>query len=180
MYVVPAHRVYAVGVPVHDVLVVEEELVRLHQLRLALRQLIRGHLVLQDVVELQIVVTDRLAPEHNHRVRIHHVQAHQPDLLLSHYMDDLPVAPLSVQLLDGGTVRKGLIAHCIDIALCEGAAVGPSHSLRELRECLLPLALDVKALTLSQIVALERAADDKDLILLLGNAEVNSIVHHFS
>lgn len=49
MYVVAAHGVYAVGLAVHDVLVIEEELVRAHQLRLARAQLVRNHAILQNV-----------------------------------------------------------------------------------------------------------------------------------
>jgi hypothetical protein len=49
VYVVAAHGVYAVAFTVDDVLVVEEELVRTHQLCLARAQLVRDHAVLQDM-----------------------------------------------------------------------------------------------------------------------------------
>lgn len=47
--IVPAHRVYAVRLPVHYVLVVEEELVGLHELRVALGELVRDHAVLKNL-----------------------------------------------------------------------------------------------------------------------------------
>jgi hypothetical protein len=40
MYIVTAHRIYAVRFSVHYVLVIEEELIRPHQLRLAGTQLV--------------------------------------------------------------------------------------------------------------------------------------------
>jgi hypothetical protein len=70
-----------------------------------------------------------LPPEHNHRIGVDHVQAYEPNLLLSHYMYDLPVPPLCVQLLNGCSVCKCLIADCVNISLSECAAVGSSHSL---------------------------------------------------
>ena len=144
MYVVPAHRVYAVGLAVHDVLVVEEELVRTHQLRLARAQLVRDHAVLQDVRELQVVVRDRLPPEHYHRIRIDHVEPDEPYFFLGHYMYNLPVAPLGIQLLNACAIGKRLIAYRVYISLSECAAVGPADSLRQLRQRLLPLGLYVK------------------------------------
>lgn len=151
--VVSAHGVYAVGVPVYYVLIVEEELVSLHQLGLALRDLVRLHLVLEDVIELQVVVTDGLPAEHDHGVRVHHVKADEPDLLLSHDMDDLPRTPLRIELLDRRPVRKRFVADRVDVALGERAAVRAAYSLGELRERLLPLGLDVEGLALAEVVA---------------------------
>ena len=96
MYVVPAHRVYAVCLPVHDVLVIEEELVRTHQLSLTRAELVGYDAVLQNVRELEIIVRYGLPPEHDHSVSIYHVQTDEPNLLLGHDVNDLPVAPLRV------------------------------------------------------------------------------------
>lgn len=149
MDVVAAHGVDAVRVLVNDVLVVEEELVRLHQLRVAHRQFVARDLVLEDVRELQVVVADRLAAEHDHGVRVDHVEPHQPNLLLSHDVDDLPVTTLSVQLLNGCPVRKSLIAHSVHVPFSKCTAVGAAHCLAELWQRLLPLGLNVEALALS-------------------------------
>lgn len=180
MDVVAAHRVDAVALLVDYVLVVEEELVRLHQLRLSLRQLVAGDLVLQDVRELQVVVAYRLPAKHYHRVRVHHVETHEPDLLLSHDVDYLPVASLRVQLLDGGAVGKCLVTDCVYEALPESATIGPPHGLAKLGEGLLPASLDVKALALPEVVPFERAAYDVDLFFLLRDAEVDAVIHHLS
>ncbi len=178
--VVAAHRIYAVCLLVHYVLVVEEELVGLHELGLTLGELVGLHLVLEDVVELEVVVRDRLSPEHDHRVRVYHVQANEPDFFLGHDVDDLPGAPLRVQLLNAGPVGEGLVAHGVNVPLGEGAAVGPADGLRQLRKCLLPLGLNVEALTLPQVVTLQGTSNDINLILFLRDPEVDPIVHHLS
>lgn len=102
-------------------------------MRLALSQFVARHLILQDVRKLQIIVTYCLTPKHDHGVRVDHVEAHQPYLLLCHYVNDLPVASLGVQLLNRGAVREGLIAHCVDVAFGEGAAIGSTDGLAKLR-----------------------------------------------
>lgn len=127
--VVPAHRVDAVPLPVHYVLVVEEELIGLHELRIALRELVRDHAVLQDLRELKVVVRYRLPTEHYHSVSIDHVQTDKPYLLLSHYVYDLPVAPLRIQLLYRGPICECLIPDGINVPLGESAAIWPPDSL---------------------------------------------------
>ena len=51
MYVVSAHRVYAVRLPVHYILIVEKELVCFHKLSLTLAEFIGNDAVLKDVAE---------------------------------------------------------------------------------------------------------------------------------
>lgn len=79
------------------------------------------------------------------------MEADEPDLFLCHDVYDLPVAPLSIKLLDRGTVRESLIADCIDVALGECAAVGPTHGLRKLRQSLLPLGLYIEGFALAKV-----------------------------
>ena len=45
---------------------------------------------------------------------------------------------------------------------------------------LLPLSGHVEGLALAQVVAFEGATDYVDLVVFLGNAEVNAVVHHFT
>ena len=133
MDVVSAHRVDAVSLPVHYVLVVEEELVGLHELRVALGQLVGDHAVLQDLRELQVVVRDRLPAEHDHSVSIDHVETDKPDLLLGHDVYDLPVAPLGIELLYRGTIGESLVSDGVDVSLGERAAIRPPDGLTQLR-----------------------------------------------
>ena len=180
MYVVSAHRVYAISLPIHYVLVVKEELVRAHQLSLARAELVGYDAVLQNVRELEIVVRYGLPPEHDHSVSIYHVQTDEPYLLLGHDVNDLPVAPLRVELLYARPVRERLIAHRVYVALGERAAVGAAHRLRKLRQSLLPLGLDVEGLALAQVCAFQRAADDVDVVFFLSDPEIYSVVHHLT
>lgn len=108
------------------------------------------------------------------------MKANEPDLFLGHDVDDLPVASLGVELLNRGPVREGLIAHCVDVTLSEGAAVGPPHGLRQLRQSLLPLGLYIKGFALAKIGALKGAADDVNVFFLLRDAEVDAVVHHLA
>ena len=129
MNVDPPHGIDAIRLLVHDVLVVEEELFGFHELWLALSQLIAFDLVFQNVRELKIIVTNGLATKHNHGICVDHVKADQPNLLLSHDVNNLPVASLCVELLDRSPIRKSLISHCVYVALREGAAIRPSNCL---------------------------------------------------
>ena len=101
------------------------ELVGLHELRDALGQLVGDHAILQDLRELQVVVRDRLTPEHDHNVSIDHVDTDKPDLLLSHDVYDLPVAPLHVELLYRGTIGESLVSDGVNVSLGERAAIRP-------------------------------------------------------
>jgi len=57
------------------------------------------------------------------------VQTDEPYLLFSHYMYDLPISSLSVELLDGCSVGESFIADCVNISLGKCAAVGSPHCL---------------------------------------------------
>lgn len=180
MNVVTTHRVYAVRLPVNYVLVIEKEFVRLHKLSLTLREFIADYSIFEDVTEFEVVVRYCLAAEHNHGVRIDHVQAHEPNLLFCHYVNYLPISSLHVELLNAGPVGECLVADSIDVSLGEGAAIRASHSLRQLRESLLPLGGQVEGLALTEVGALQRTPNYVDVILFLCNAEVDTVVHHFS
>ena len=108
------------------------------------------------------------------------MQADQPNLLLSHDMNDLPRAPLRVKLLNAGPVGERLIPHRIDIPLGECAAVRAPDGLRQLRQRLLPFGLNVEALALPEVVAFQATPDNVDLHFLLGNAEIDAVVHHLA
>jgi len=176
--VVPAHRVDAVRLPVHYVLVVKEELVGLHELRIALGQLVGDHAVLQDLRELQVVVRDRLPAKHDHSVSIDHVETDKPDLLLSHDVYNLPVAPLRVELLYRGTIGECLISDGVYVPLGERTAIRPSDGLAQLRQSLLPLGSQIEGLALPEVGALQGSPDDVDVILLLGDPKVDPVIHH--
>lgn len=90
----------------------------------------------------------------------------------------LPVPALCVKLLYGGAVREGLIAHGVNVALCEGAAVGTADCLGQLGQSLLPFGCQVEGFTLSEISALERTSNDVYIVLFLSNAKVYPIIHH--
>jgi hypothetical protein len=132
VYVVTAHRINAVRLTIYYVLIIEEEFICFHELGLALTQFIRDDTVFEDVAKFEIIVGDGLAAKHYHRVRIYHVQTHQPDLLLCHYVYDLPITTLSVKLLNRGAVSESLIADCVDVPFREGAAIRTPNSLRKL------------------------------------------------
>jgi hypothetical protein len=132
VYVVTAHRINAVRLTIHYVLIVEEEFICFHELGLALTQFIGDDTVFEDVAKFEIIVGYRLAAEHNHRVRIYHVQTYEPDLLLCHYVYDLPITTLSVKLLNRCAVSESLIADCVDVPFSEGAAIRTPNSLRKL------------------------------------------------
>jgi hypothetical protein len=177
---VPSHGVYTVGLFIDYVLVIEEELIGLHQLWLALCELIRLNLVLENMVELEVIVRDRLPTKHDHGISVDHVKTYKPDLLLCHDVDDLPVPSLSVELLDGRPICEGLVSNRVNEPLGESAAVRSSYSLTKLRKSLLPFRLDVEAFTLPQIVAFQTASYYEDVIILLSNPEVYPIVHHLT
>mmetsp|Transcript_145 Transcript_145/g.156 ORF Transcript_145/g.156 Transcript_145/m.156 type:complete len:113 (-) Transcript_145:680-1018(-) len=52
--------------------------------------------------------------------------------------------------------------------------------MRQRRQRRLVLRLEVEQLTLLQVLPLQRPPNDVDLFFLLGNPEVNSVVHHFA
>ena len=52
MYIVTAHRIYAVRLSVNNVLIVEEEFISSHQLRLTSAQFVGNDTVLEDVRKL--------------------------------------------------------------------------------------------------------------------------------
>jgi len=95
-------------------------------------------------------------------------------------VEGLPGLAVAVVLLDGGPVGVGLEPHRVDEPLREGAAVRPPHRMRQRRQRRLVLRLEVEQLTLLQVLPLQRPPNDVDLFFLLGNPEVNSVVHHFA
>lgn len=108
------------------------------------------------------------------------METYQPDLFLGHNMDDLPVSSLGIKLLNRSPVCEGLITNCINEALGEGATVWTSYSLRQLRKGLLPFRIDIKTLTLLEVIAFQGPTYDEDLIVFLSYAEIYSIVHHLT
>ena len=142
-------------------------------------QCVRVLVVLHYLVVLHVVVRDRLPSEHYQRVFIHHVQAHQPNPAVHDRVQHQPRVSLDVQLLDRGSVPPGLVAHRVNVSVSKSAAVRPAHSLLKARQGSLRHRRDLELLALTQILALERAANDVDELFKLGDAEINSVVHHF-
>lgn len=108
------------------------------------------------------------------------MKADQPDLLFCHYMNDLPVTSLCIQLLDRGAICKSFISNGVYIAFCEGTAIRSTDCLTQLRQCLLPFRGYVEAFTLSEIVSFQGTTDDKDIVFLLSDTEIYPIVHHLA
>ena len=177
---VSAHGVQEIGVLVNDVLVVEEELVRLKQLLLLHHQLVRILVVLHYLVVFHVVVRNGLASKHDECILVNHVQTNQPDPPIHDGVQDHPRVPLNVQLLDAGSVSTCLVAHSVDVPLPVRAAVWPSDCLLQAWQGLLLHGVDSKLLALLEVLALERSANDVHDLLELGYSEVNSIVHHLS
>lgn len=127
--VVSAHRVEEVRLLVDDVLVVEEELVRLEQLLLLYRQNVLFDVVAHDMEVLHIVVADGLSAKHDQVVSVDHMQANEPDAAVRHRMQDDPRVPLDVELLDAGAVAARLISDGIDVPVAECARVRAADGL---------------------------------------------------
>ena len=95
-------------------------------------------------------------------------------------MDNLPVTPLGVQLLYRSAIRECLISHCVYVALGECATVGAPHGLGQLGQSLLPLGLYIEGFALAEVGPFQGTTNNIDIFLLLSNAKVDSVVHHFA
>ena len=93
---VSSHTIKEVPFRIHDVLVIEEELVRLHEQLILDYHLILCHLVLHDCAILQVVVRYCLSTEQDQRFLVNHMESDQPDLLVLDYVDYLPLASVHV------------------------------------------------------------------------------------
>ena len=107
------------------------------------------------------------------------METDEPYLLLSHDVYNLPVAPLSVQLLYRGPICECLIPDGVNVSLGERAAIRPPDGLTQLRQGLLPLGGQIERLALPEIGTLQGAPDDVDVVLLLRDTEVDPVIHHF-
>lgn len=177
---VTAHRVQEVRVLVNYVLIIEEELVRLEQLLLLDHQLVGLLVKLHDLVVLHVVVRYGLTSKHYQGVLVDHVQPNQPDAAVHYRVEDHPGVAIDVKLLNGGAVSSGLVANGVDVAMVEGAAIGPSDSLLQTWQSLLVHSVDLKVLALLQVLPFERTSNDVDQVLELRYTEVNPVVHHLS
>ena len=180
VYVISTHGVDAVSISIYNVLIVEEKFVCLHQLLLTLCKFVRWYLVLENVRELEVVVWDGLTAKHDHSVCIDHMKSDQPYFLLCHYVYNLPIASLCIQLLDGCPIGKSFIPYRVNVPLSESATVWSSHGLTKLGKCLLPFCGDVKGLTLTEIIPLEWATYYENFIFFLSYTEIYAVVHHIS
>lgn len=96
MDVVSTHRVEEVGVLVDDVLIVEEELVRLEQLLLLDVQHVLLDVVAHDVVVLHVVVRDSLPSEHDQVVIVDHVESDEPNSPIGNRVQNNPAVALDI------------------------------------------------------------------------------------
>jgi hypothetical protein len=129
---------------------------------------------------LHIVVGDGLAPKQDQVVLVDHVQANKPDAPVGDGVEYNPRVALDVKLLDAGPIATRLIPHRVDVAGSESAAVGATDRLVERRQCLLIHWGDFKELTLLKVLASQAATDDVNIIFELGDAKVNTVVHHLA
>ena len=93
-------------------------------------------------------------------------------------MYNLPVAPLRVQLLYRGPICECLVPDGVYVPLGERAAIRPPDGLAQLRQGLLPLSSQIEGLALPEVGALQGPPDDVDVVLLLGDPEVDPVIHH--
>lgn len=96
-------------------------------------------------------------------------------------MHNLPGTSLLVQLLDRGTIAKGLIANCVNEPITEGTAVRTADGLSELWQRILPFCCNVKGLALFKVIAFQTSTYYENFIFIaLSYSKVYSIIHHFS
>ena len=94
MDIVSSHWVDGIRLTVENILIVKEELISFHELLILCSQLIGIDFVFNNVSKFEIVVRDSLSTKHDHCILIDHMKSYKPDLLLSHYVDDLPWSSL--------------------------------------------------------------------------------------
>ena len=127
--VVAAHAIKEIGIFVDDVLVIEEELVRLQQLLLLHVQHVLLDVVAHDVVVLHVVVRDGLTAKHDQVVSVHHVQSNEPNAAISYSVQYDPGVALNVQLLDARSVATRFIADSVNEAAAKSATVRSPNRL---------------------------------------------------
>ena len=79
---VSSHTVNEITLRINYVLVIEEELIRLHKHLFLNYHFILWHLVPHDCVILQIVVRNGLASEQNQCFLVYHMESNKPDLFV--------------------------------------------------------------------------------------------------